>query len=251
MTGQLEGRHVPDAAFHVLEHGNVRELNARELFAGQTVALFALPGAFTPTCSNRHVPRYAELAPALRAAGVDEIVCVAVNDPWVMEAWARIQQVSGIRFVADTDGAFTRALGMLVDKPVLGPRSRRYSMLVRNGVVERAFVEPDAEGDPYTVSDADTLLRHLDPHAAALEPIAVLARRGCPFCERALRLLQERGLRHEVIWVGTEGPSMQAVLAISGAATVPQVFIAGRRIGGSDALQRHLEARKPLPAHAA
>jgi peroxiredoxin/glutaredoxin len=248
---QFQGRRVPDATFHVLDKGELRELPSRALFAGQTVALFALPGAFTPTCSNRHVPRFAELAPALRGAGVDEIVCVSVNDPWVMDAWARQQGTDQIRFVADADGAFTRGLGMLVHQDVLGPRSRRYSMLVRNGVIERAFPEADEPGDPYRVSDADTLLRNLDPRAPALQPVALLARRGCPFCERALTLLREHDLPFEVLWVGEHGQSMQAVLAISGESTVPQVFIGGQRIGGVEALERHLEERRRPRARAA
>jgi peroxiredoxin/glutaredoxin len=249
MTHELEGRRVPDVTFHPMEKGHVRELQASELFSGQTVALFALPGAFTPTCSNRHVPRFAELAPALHAAGVDEIVCLAVNDPWVMDAWAREQNAPAIRFIPDTGAAFTRGLGMLVDDPVLGPRSRRYSLLVRNGVVEKAFVEPDRPGDPYGVSDADTLLRYVAPDSPALFPVAVFARLGCPFCERALDLLRGHRLRFEVIWIG-DGLSMQTVLAVGGAATVPQVFIAGQRIGGAEALQQHLDARMQ-PAQAA
>jgi peroxiredoxin/glutaredoxin len=240
MAQSLEGRRVPEATFHVLEGGELREVSAQDLFAGQTVAMFALPGAFTPTCSTRHVPRFAELAPALQAAGVDEIVCLAVNDPWVMDAWAKQEDARSIRFVADATGAFTRALGMLVDKGVLGPRSRRYSMLIRNGVIEKAFVEPDEPGDPYTVSDADTLLRYLRPDAEELAPVALFARRTCPFCQRALRRLDEHGLDYEVIWVGENGVSMQGVLAVSGASTVPQVFVGGRRIGGSEALERWL-----------
>lgn len=248
---QLQGRRVPDATFHVLDKGELRELPSRALFAGQTVALFGLPGAFTPTCSNRHVPRFAELAQALHGAGVDEIVCVSVNDPWVMDAWSREQRTDRIRFIADADGAFTRGLGMLVHQDVLGPRSRRYSMLVRNGVIEKAFPEADEPRDPYRVSDADTLLRHLDPRAPALQPAAVLARRGCPFCERALDLLREHDLPFEVLWLGEHGASMQAVLAVSGESTVPQVFIGGQRIGGADALQRHLAERRGTPARSA
>ena len=251
MADDLQGRALPEVAFHLVDGGQLRELSSRELFEGRTVVVFGLPGAFTPTCSNRHVPRFEELAPALEAAGVDEIVCIAVNDPWVMAAWAREQDAPHVRFIPDTDAAFTRGLGMLKHTPVLGPRSRRYSMLMRDNVVEKAFVEPDVEGDPYQVSDADTLLRYLDPQASALQPIAVFARRGCPFCERALRLLRDRELACEVIWVGEGGPSMQAVLAISGASTVPQVFAGGRLIGGSEALQRHLDSSRREPAHAA
>ncbi len=243
MDTPLEGRRIPDVQFDVLDRGTVKQVTSRELFSGQTVVLFALPGAFTPTCSNRHVPRYQELAGPLKAAGVDEIVCVSVNDPWVMDAWAREQHAPDVRFIPDTNGEFTRALGMLVEKPGLGPRSRRYSLLVRHGTIEKAFVEPEQEGDPYLVSDADTMLRYLDPRAPALTPVAVLARAGCPFCERALRMLREHGIPFETVPVnGTV--SMQAVLAISGASTVPQVFIGGQHIGGSEELQRYLASQR-------
>jgi len=235
----LEGRQVPDVAFQCIERGRLETLPAAELFSGQTVALFALPGAFTPTCSNRHVPRFQELADALRDEGVDEIVCLAVNDPWVMAAWSADQACPDIRFVPDPEAAFTRQLGMSVELPHLGERSRRYSMLVRHGVIEKAFVEPDEDGDPYGVSDADTLLAYLNPLSPALRPVAVFVRHGCPFCERALALLRAHDLRFAVIDVGADIP-MDAVKAVSGEATVPQVYIGGRHIGGADALERHL-----------
>jgi len=246
----LEGRQVPDVEFQYIARGRMETLPASELFSGQTVALFALPGAFTPTCSNRHVPRFQELADALREEGVDEIVCLAVNDPWVMAAWAADQACPAIRFLPDAEGAFTQQLGMNVALPGLGERSRRYAMLIRHGVIEKAFVEPEEEGDPYGVSDADTLLAYLNPRSPALRPVAVFARNGCPFCERALELLRAHGLRFEVIHVG--GPiSMNAVKAVSGQATVPQVFIGGRHIGGAEALERHFTESNQSPAEGA
>lgn len=242
MAHSLDGTRIPDATFHLLTQGALTDLPAWQLFGGQTVVLFALPGAFTPTCSNRHVPRFQELAPALKAAGVDDIVCLAVNDPWVMAAWALEQRAPALRFVSDTDGSFSAALGMLVDKPGLGRRSRRYAMTVRDGVIDHTFCEPDEGADPYTVSDADTVLRHLDPEASILKPTAVFARDGCPFCARALRLLDDNDIPCEIIEVG-DALSMQAVLAVTGRATVPQIFIAGRHIGGLTDLEAHLAAR--------
>lgn len=242
MAHSLTGQRIPDVTFQLLAQGTLTALPAWQLFGGQTVVVFALPGAFTPTCSNRHVPRFQELAPAFKAAGIDEIVCVSVNDPWVMAAWAREQHAPALRFIPDTDGRFTEALGMLVEKPGLGRRSRRYAMIVRDAVIETVFCEPDEGADPYTVSDADTVLRHLDPDAPLLTPTAVFARPGCPFCARALRLLAENDIPYETIEVGA-APSMQAVLAISGRATVPQIFIGGRHIGGLDDLQAYLTTR--------
>jgi len=164
MLENREGKRVPEVTFHTRENDQWVRLTSGELFDGRTVVLFALPGAFTPTCSASHLPRFNELAPALREQGVDEIVCLAVNDAFVMNAWAEHQGCSNVRVVADGNGEFTAAMGMLVDKRDLGfgQRSWRYSMLVRDGVIEKMFIEPEVPGDPYEVSDADTMLRYLE-----------------------------------------------------------------------------------------
>jgi len=248
-SSALEGRPVPEVDFEVLEHGQLEKLPGAELFSGQTVVVFALPGAFTPTCSNRHVPRFQELADALHDEGVDEIVCLAVNDPWVMAAWSADQHCPDIRFIPDAGGEFTRELGMLVDLPHLGMRSRRYSLLARHGAIEKAFVEPDEPGDPYMVSDADTMLAWLNPRCPALHPVAVFTRPGCPFCERALALLRERDLPFQVIEVG-EDISMDAVKAVSGRATVPQIYVGGRHVGGAEDLERWLDEHATETEHA-
>lgn len=245
MSQELEGKRVPDVTFKLLAGGRLEEVTSERLFAHKSVALFALPGAFTPTCSNRHVPRFNELAPAFRAEGIDALLCLSVNDPYVMAAWARDQHAENITFLPDSEGEFTRALGMTVDKREagLGVRSRRYSMLVRDSVIEKAFVEPDQPGDPFTVSDADTLLRYLNPHAQALQPVTMFAKQGCPFCERAARVLSEHAVSFECIYLG-EAVTMQSVVAVTGAATVPQVFIAGKHIGGTDALEEYFERQR-------
>jgi len=126
--------------------------------AGKTIALFAVPGAFTPTCSNEHLPGYLEKAAALRAAGADEIWCVAVNDPFVMGAWGRENKAAGkVRMLADGDAAFAKATGLTWDLTGkgLGLRSSRYSMLLRDGKVVQLNVEAPGK---FEVSDATTLL---------------------------------------------------------------------------------------------
>jgi len=126
--------------------------------AGKTIALFAVPGAFTPTCSARHVPGYLEAFDALKAAGVDEIWCLSVNDAFVMGAWARDLQTAGkLRLLADGDAAFAKAAGLTLDLSGkgLGLRSNRYSMLVKDGKVLRLNVE---NAGAFEVSDAQTLL---------------------------------------------------------------------------------------------
>ena len=129
--------------------------------AGKTIALFALPGAFTPTCSAKHVPGYVEQQAALKAAGVDEIWCVSVNDAFVMGAWARDQKTNGkVRMLGDGSADFTKATGLTLDLTArgMGLRSNRYSMLIKNGVVAALNVEAPAK---FEVSDAETLLRQL------------------------------------------------------------------------------------------
>jgi len=159
-----EGQRVPDVTIRTRVDGEWMDLRTRDLFAGKTVAVFSLPGAFTPTCSSNHLPRFEQLGDEIRAQGVDEILCISVNDAFVMNAWAKDLGCSKVRVIPDGNGAFTEAMGMLVDKSDLGfgRRSWRYSMLVRDGVIEKMFIEPQVEGDPYEVSDADTMLRYLE-----------------------------------------------------------------------------------------
>ena len=129
-----------------------------QLTAGKTVAVFALPGAFTPTCSAKHVPGYVAQAEAFQAAGVDEIWCVSVNDAFVMGAWGREQKTAGkVRMMADGSAAFAQATGLTLDLTArgMGLRSNRYSMLVKDGVVKALNVEAPGK---FEVSDADTLL---------------------------------------------------------------------------------------------
>lgn len=126
--------------------------------AGKTIALFALPGAFTPTCSARHVPGYIDKAEALKAAGVDEVWCLSVNDAFVMGAWGREQKTGGkVRMLADGSAEFARATGLTLDLSArgMGLRSNRYSMLVKDGKVVSLNVEGPGK---FEVSDADTLL---------------------------------------------------------------------------------------------
>ena len=129
-----------------------------QALAGKTIALFAVPGAFTPTCSAKHLPGYIEQAAAFQAAGVDEIWCLAVNDAFVMGAWGRDQKAGGkVRMIADGDAAFSKAIGLTLDLngKGLGLRSNRYSMLVKDGKVVTLNVEGPGK---FEVSDADTLL---------------------------------------------------------------------------------------------
>ncbi|HYC00858.1 MAG TPA: glutathione peroxidase [Candidatus Limnocylindrales bacterium] len=238
-----EGTRIPEVTFRTRDGGSWKDVSTRELFAGKNVVVFALPGAFTPTCSATHLPRYEELAPALRSAGIDEIVCLSVNDGFVMEAWGRDQNVRNVRLIPDGNGEFTRAMGMLVDKADLGfgPRSWRYSMLVEDGVIRKMFVEPHKDGDPFEVSDADTMLAYVSPQTADRANVVVFTKSGCPHCTRAKNALAAAGMPYREIEISGVG-GIEALRAVSGASTVPQVFIDGVRIGGADDLERHLAA---------
>lgn len=144
-----------------------QDLSSREIFAGKRVAVFALPGAFTPTCSSTHLPGYEARYEELRAKGVDEVYCLSVNDAFTMYQWGKKLGAAKVRLLPDGNGEFTRKMGMLVDKSNLGFgfRSWRYSMLVNDGEIEELFVEPgfgdNASEDPFEVSDAATMLRAL------------------------------------------------------------------------------------------
>ena len=236
-----EGSRIPDVTLYRLRDGAVQRVAAADLFRGRRVIVFALPGAFTPTCSTAHVPGYVARAADFSKVDVDEIICMSVNDPYVMDAWQDAEKARGIAFVADPEGEFTREMGMLVDKrdAGLGMRSWRYSMLVDDGTIEKMFIEPQVPGDPFEVSDAETMLKHLGPSTPGPGAILMLAREGCPHCRRAKQLLTESGLSFEAVHVGDE-LSMRGVAAAAGKAQVPQVFIDGKLIGGADQLGEYL-----------
>ena len=155
------GDKLPDVQFNVPTSEGMKPMRTVDVFAGKTVALFAVPGAFTPTCSARHLPSFREAAADLKAKGVDAIACTAVNDHFVMSAWAKDQGVAdNILMLSDGSGEFARALGLDADfsKFGMGPRSKRYSMLVKDGVVEKLNIE---EAGEYKVSSAEHLLAQM------------------------------------------------------------------------------------------
>jgi glutaredoxin/glutathione-dependent peroxiredoxin len=160
MTVQV-GDKLPSATFMTPTAEGPQPITTDEVFKGKRVALFAVPGAFTPTCSARHLPGFKEHAAELKAKGVDLIACVSVNDVFVMKAWAKDQGIEGeILMLADGNGDFTRAVGLDFDgsKFGMGPRSQRYSMVVNDGVVEQLNVE---QAGQFEVSSADYMLAHI------------------------------------------------------------------------------------------
>ena len=155
------GDKLPQATFTVMGADGPKPITSDELFSGKTVALFAVPGAFTPTCSAKHLPGFKEKAAELKAKGVDTIACVSVNDVFVMNAWGKDQGVGeDILMLADGNGAFTKAVDLELDASRfgMGPRSQRYSMIIKDGVVKELNVE---QGGEFRVSAADYMLAQL------------------------------------------------------------------------------------------
>lgn len=239
MLQNHEGQRVPRVDFRVRENNEWKTVTSDDIFANKTVVVFSLPGAFTPTCSSTHLPRYNELAPAFFANGVDTVACISVNDTFVMNEWAKDQESANVVLIPDGNGEFSKGMGMLVDKTDLGfgKRSWRYSMLVKDGVIEKMFIEPEKPGDPFEVSDADTMLAYINPKAKKPDQVAIFTREGCQYCARAKTLLTELGYDYAEIPLAHTVRS-KVIGAVTGRNTVPQVYINGEYIGSHEELER-------------
>lgn len=239
MFNTKENQSVPSVTFKTRQSDAWVDVTTDEMFKGKTVIVFSLPGAFTPTCSSSHLPRYDELAPVFKEYGVDDIYVMSVNDTFVMNAWADDQKTQNIKFIPDGNGEFTEGMGMLVGKEDLGfgKRSWRYSMLVKDGVVVKQFIEPNEPGDPFKVSDADTMLKFIAPDHVLPESVTIFTKPGCPHCAKAKETLKAHGYFFEEIVLGKDA-TMTSIRAITGRATAPQIFIGGEFIGGNDELQK-------------
>ncbi len=149
-----------------------QDVSSDEIFGGKKIVVFGLPGAFTPTCSSTHLPGYEARYDNFKAAGIDEVYCLSVNDAFVMKQWADKLGIKKVKMLPDGNAAFTKGMGMLVSKENLGfgDRSWRYSMLVEDGKIKKLFIEPgltdNCPDDPFEVSDADTILAYVKGSAA-------------------------------------------------------------------------------------
>ena len=160
MPENREGQRVPQVTFRARNESDWKPVTTDEIFKGKTVVVFSLPGAFTPTCSAKHLPSYVEKAADLKGKGIDEIVATSVNDAFVLGAWNKEQGSEDITMLADGNGELAKGLGLEMDgsKYGMGQRSQRYSMIVNDGVVEQLNVEAPGE---YSVSGAETMLGQL------------------------------------------------------------------------------------------
>ena len=172
---------------------------------------------------------------------MDDVICISVNDAFVMNEWQLEQNADNITFLPDGNGDFNRGMGMLVAKSDVGfgERSRRYSMLVKDGIIEKMFIEPDLPGDPFEVSDADTMLDYIAPDARKPLEVTVFSREGCPFCVETKDILHDAGIRFEELVLNRDYTEA-SLRAVCGRSTVPQVFINGEYIGGSEAVEAYL-----------
>lgn len=238
MLENKEGKQIPEVTFKVQKDGRWEDLTTDSLFKGKTVVVFSLPGAFTPTCSSTHLPRFNELAPIFAKEGVDDIVCISVNDTFVMNEWLENQEAENITVVPDGNGEFSEGMGMLVDKSAIGfgKRSWRYSMLVKDKKIEKMFIEPEVEGDPFEVSDADTMLKYINANAKLPSFATVFSKKGCPHCARAKKLLDEKGIIYEEIELNNN-LTRRSMTNITGNTTTPQIYLDGKLIGGADDLE--------------
>lgn len=238
MDHKTIGDRVPQVNFRTRTETDWEDKSTDDYFAGKRVVVFSLPGAFTPTCSASHVPRYQELRPQFTAAGIDDVLCFSVNDGFVMNAWQKEEGAPDITFVPDGNGEFTEKMGFLVDKGELGfgKRSWRYAMVVNDGVIEKLFIEEEVPGDPFSVSDADTVLDWLDGPTSP--DIVLFTKPGCSHCSRAKSVLAKAGLGYDEL-----ATSPRILKALPGAGTTPQIFVDGEHIGGADELEAWLAKR--------
>lgn len=234
------GQKVPQVKFKTRAGHQWVEKTTDDYFKGKKVVLFGLPGAYTPTCSSTHLPRYNELYEEFKKAGVDDIICLSVNDSFVMNAWQEDQGAQNITMLPDGNGEFSEKLGLLVDKSEIGfgKRSWRYSMLVNDGVIEKMFIEKETPGDPFDESTAENMLRYLKVEVP--KSVAVFTRPGCEYCYEAKELLKKNNIKFEEHVLNRDF-TVKTLVAISGTTKVPQVFINGERIGGATELKKILQ----------
>lgn len=236
------GQKLPNVTFKIRDDYKWISKTTDDIFRGKKVVLFALPGAFTPTCSSVHLPRYNDLYQCFIENGVDKVVCLSVNDSFVLNEWKRSEKADNITMLPDGNGEFSEKMGLLVDKKDLcfGQRSWRYSMIVNDGVIEKMFIEPEQDGDPFGESSAENMLKYINPDYKIPASVTIFTKVGCIYCAKAKELLTEKNLKYEELVLGKDF-TIKTVIALSGTTKLPQVFIDGDKVGGSDDLVQYFE----------
>jgi len=240
-TRLKEGDSVPKVTWTVLRNNSIEEIHSEDIFSGRTVVVVGIPGAFTPICSSRHIPAYIRFANLFRKNGVDEILCVSVNDPYIMNEWTyKLQAAGKVTMIPDSTTEFTRGMGQLFSHEKLGIRSWRYSMLVKDSIIQKLFQEDHVEGDPFERSDAETMLKYLNPTIELPPKVSFFGRPDCPHCARARAFLHRESIPFEEITLDKEVTTW-SLLAISGQDRTPACFVGGKFIGDENALMEHFK----------
>ncbi|MGL4525172.1 MAG: glutathione peroxidase [Spirochaetia bacterium] len=229
----MEGNPVPSVTFKTRQRSiHLIEVSTDRIFKGKKVVFFALPGAFTPTCTMEHIPRYEQLFKMFKEKGIDEVVCLAVNDPFVMERFGEDLGIHNVRLLPDGNGEFTKAMGMGLDLSAVSAsiRSKRYSMYVVDGIIKKIFAEKD--NDPpgqLSVSDADSMYAYLFPTAPKLLNISMIVLPGCPDCAKMKMIFDTGKVPYEELRYGYEvnGTTLKA---LTGEKRFPQIFIDGKHV---------------------
>ncbi|EZG82119.1 peroxiredoxin family/glutaredoxin [Gregarina niphandrodes] len=225
---------LESAKFVRFEGGKPTSVCVGQLWKGKKVVVFALPGAFTPTCTTSHLPRYEELYETFREQGVDEVYCVSMNDDFVMKAWFEKLGVNNIKSIPDGNGEVSKALGIWMSREELGfgPRARRSSFLINDLKIEKSFIESETPGDPFEVSGAENMLHFINPDAQIPKPITVFGTHACSYCIKTKKLLEEKRLKYVFVELSPSEKSIVIGALNQGASTTPQIFIDGKCIGG-------------------
>ncbi len=189
----LEGQNIPNVSLKVCDNGQTYETDSNSLFENKKTVFFAIVGAFTPTCTKEHLPQYEEYADNFKDLGIDQIVCLTVNDPFVVSKWSEDEQINAIKIIADGNGEFTREMGMLKDFRNLGigERSWRYSMLIEDGVIQKMFIEDEQTNTGLRVSDAHTMMKYLSPEFKNKGKAVVVVKEGCPYSNERKKIRRE------------------------------------------------------------
>lgn len=239
------GQKVPQATFKIREGYKWITKTSDDIFKNKRIILFALPGAFTPVCSSIHLPRYNELYDTFRANGIDDIVCLSVNDSFVLNEWKKAERADKITMLPDGNGEFSEKLGFLINKSdmCLGNRSWRYSMVVDDGTIEKMFIEPEGQEDPYGESSAENMLKYLNPKARLPDSVAIFTRPGCIYCAQAKDFLRDLKIPYDELVLNNQF-TIKTVKALSNTTELPQIFINGKRIGGAEELESYYHRLK-------
>lgn len=234
---------IPEMVFHLRENAEWKVKHTHELFSGKRVVLFALPGAFTLTCSLLHLPGYEELYEEFKASGVDELYCLSVNDGFVMNAWAEKQEIKKVKMLPDALAKWTKSLNLEVESAELGLRSKRYALIIDDKEIVESFIEEDNKN--LGISSAKKVLQYLNPSIILPSNVVIFTFPECIHCFRAKEMLKTHGIKYSE-QVFNKDFDFNTLKALGGG-KIPQIFIDGEHLGGESELKKWLEGENEAP----